>query len=58
MVFKLLQNDSWNFNHSLPVVVEKELELDFREYQWGDDLVKSRLFDIYEPREDKKLVQP
>jgi len=30
----------------------------FREYKWGDDLIKSDFFDVYEPRNDKKEVYP
>lgn len=30
----------------------------FREYKWGDDLVKSELFSVLEPRNDKKQVYP
>lgn len=58
VIAKLLENKDYNLNHSLPIVMEKDEPLVFREYRWGDDLVKSHLFSVYEPREDKKQVFP
>ena len=40
--------------NSLPVVEEKEEPLVFREYNPGDELVKSELFSVYEPKKDKE----
>lgn len=58
VVAELLKNNKYNLNHSLPVVMEKGKPLVFREYEWGDDLVKSPLFTVYEPTSDKKHVYP
>lgn len=44
VVAELIKNNKYNLNHSLPVVMEKGKPLVFREYSWGDDLVKSSLF--------------
>lgn len=44
--------------NSLPVVEEKEEPLVFREYNPGDELVKSELFSVYEPKKDKEQVYP
>ena len=54
VVAKLLETSSLKLNHSLPIVEKKEEPLVFREYKWGDDLVKSDLFSVFEPRNDKK----
>lgn len=40
--------------NSLPVVEQKEEPLVFREYTPGDELVKSELFSVYEPKKDKE----
>lgn len=40
--------------NSLPVVDEQEAPLVFREYSPGDELVKSELFSVYEPKKDKE----
>lgn len=40
--------------NSLPVVEEKEEPLVFRVYSPGDELVKSELFSVYEPKRDKE----
>ena len=58
VVAEILKNNKYNLNHSLPVAVEKGMPLVFREYEWGDDLVKSPLFSVYEPTSDKKHVYP
>jgi hypothetical protein len=50
----LLEDNTYNFNHSFPVVLEKGQPMVFREYKWGDDLEKSNLFKVYEPTKDKK----
>lgn len=54
VIAKLLENSNYNLNHSLPIVTNKDEPLTFREYRWGDDLVKSHLFSVLEPRDDKK----
>ena len=51
---KLLQSSRFKLNHSLPIATQKDEPLVFREYKWGDDLVKSRLFSVYEPTSNKK----
>ena len=58
VIAKLLDNSNYNLNHSLPIVTNKDEPLIFREYRWGDDLVKSHLFSVLEPRDDKKQVFP
>lgn len=58
VIAKLLENSNYNLRHSLPIVTNKDEPLVFREYRWGDDLVKSHLFSVYEPRDDKKQVFP
>jgi hypothetical protein len=54
VIAKLLETSSLKLNHSLPIVEKKEEPLVFREYKWGDDLVKSELFSVLEPRNDKR----
>jgi 5-formyltetrahydrofolate cyclo-ligase len=44
VIAKLLETSTLNLNHSLPIVEKKEEPLVFREYRWGDDLVKSEMF--------------
>ena len=58
LIAKLLETSSLKLNHSLPIVDEPEEPLVFREYKWGDDLVKSELFSVLEPTKDKKQVYP
>lgn len=58
VVSKLLQNGKYKLNHSLPIVTAPEMPLTFREYREGDELVKSSLFSVFEPSEDKKQVYP
>ena len=58
VIAKLLETSTLKLNHSLPIVEKKEEPLVFREYKWGDDLVKSELFSVLEPRNDKKQVYP
>ena len=58
VIAKLLETSSLNLNHSLPIVDKKDEPLVFREYKWGDDLVKSEMFAVLEPRNDKKQVYP
>ena len=58
VISKLLENSEFKLNHSLPITGEHGTPLVFREYKWGDDLVKSRLFSVYEPSEDKRQVYP
>lgn len=58
VIAKLLENPDYNLKHSLPVVMQQQEPLAFREYRWGDDLVKSHLFKVLEPTEDKKQVYP
>uniref|UniRef100_A0A7S3CLG2 5-formyltetrahydrofolate cyclo-ligase n=1 Tax=Strombidium rassoulzadegani TaxID=1082188 RepID=A0A7S3CLG2_9SPIT len=56
---ELISNQrDFKFNHSLPVVVESGQPLEFREYKWGDNLVKSHLFSVMEPSADKQKVYP
>ena len=55
---KLLNDSELKLNHSLPIVIDNHQPLIFREYQEGDELVKSRLFSIREPTEDKRQVWP
>ena len=54
VIAKLLENPNYKLNHSLPISTERNAALTFREYSWGDDLVKSKLFSVFEPSEDKK----
>mgnify|MGYP000993111597 CR=1 FL=1 len=54
VIAKLLETTSLKLNHSLPIVEKPDEPLVFREYRWGDDLVKSELFSVLEPRNDKK----
>mmetsp|Transcript_18233 Transcript_18233/g.28047 ORF Transcript_18233/g.28047 Transcript_18233/m.28047 type:complete len:90 (+) Transcript_18233:375-644(+) len=42
------------FNHSLPIVEKKKEPLVFREYQEGDELMKSDIFNLMEPKSTKK----
>ena len=58
VIAQLLRDSKDNLNHSLPIVVDMNQPLVFREYKWGDDLIKSDFFDVYEPRNDKKEVYP
>ena len=58
VIAKLLETSDLKLNHSLPIVDKKDEPLVFREYKWGDDLVKSELFSVLEPRNDKKQVYP
>ena len=51
---ELLTTSSLQLNHSLPIVVKEEVPLIFREYKVGDEMVKSELFKVFEPKEDKK----
>ena len=55
---KLLEHPDLNLKHSLPVVVEKDEPLVFREYKWGDELAKSHLFSVFEPLPSAKQVYP
>ena len=55
---ELLNTSSLQLNHSLPIVVKEEVPLIFREYKRGDEMVKSELFKVFEPKEDKKQVYP
>jgi hypothetical protein len=58
VIAKLLETSTLKLNHSLPIVDKKDEPLVFREYKWGDDLVKSEMFAVLEPRDDKKQVYP
>lgn len=51
---ELLKTSSLELNHSLPIVVKEEVPLIFREYKRGDQMVKSDLFKVLEPQDDKK----
>ena len=51
---RLLETTKYNFNISLPIVVDIDEPLIFREYKEGDELVQSRLFNVMEPSDDKK----
>lgn len=54
VIAELMKTTNLKLNHSLPIVVKEEIPLIFREYAEGDELVKSHLFKVYEPKEDKK----
>ena len=54
VIADLLRNSKYNLNHSLPIVVDMNTPLVFREYKWGDDLIQSKFFKVFEPRDDKK----
>ena len=58
VITELLKTSKYNLMHSLPIVVKKDPPLVFREYNEGDQLIKSELFSVYEPTEDKKEVFP
>ena len=58
VINRLLETTSYNFNISLPIVVDIDEPLIFREYSEGDELVKSSLFNVLEPSDDKKQVFP
>ena len=55
---ELLKTSQYKLVHSLPIVIKNESPLVFREYNEGDELVKSELFSVYEPTPDKKEVFP
>lgn len=54
VIEELLKTASLKLNHSLPIVVKEEVPLIFREYKRGDEMVKSDLFKVLEPKADKK----
>lgn len=51
---ELMKVTTLDLINSLPVVEKKEEPLVFREYTPGDELVKSELFSVYEPKKDKE----
>lgn len=52
------EDNHGHYAHSLPVVVRKGEPLVFREYNYGDVLEASKLFNVLEPTEDKTQVYP
>lgn len=58
IIASLLRSSNLPLVHSLPVVDALDEPLIFRVYQWGDDQIKSKFFDVLEPTSDKRRVYP
>lgn len=54
IIDELLKTTEYDLINSLPVVEKKEEPLVFRVYKPGDELEKSELFSVYEPKRDKE----
>ena len=52
VIEELMKSSKLKLNHSLPIVVQQEEALIFREYKKGDQMIKSELFNVYEPMEN------
>ena len=53
VIAEMLRTHNLPLCHSLPKVRNMNEALVFLKYKWGDDLVKSEFFQVYEPRDDK-----
>ena len=55
---ELISRSKYPIEHSLPIVQKKKVPLVFRRYEEGDELVKSDIFNLMEPTDDKEQVYP